>query len=264
MFLTASQRRSARSELNTARLSRLAAVHVTPAATVGGRIITVAVRPPALADTPHPDTALLNYLRPWWTTIDRLGLHATVLASGWTDAALRVIQTPRISVVHVQPGPRHIFHERHVLVRDYLQASADERVFVTDGSDVAFKKDPFELVRQAGTARRLFVGRERHRILFCRCVRREMRQQFGRIWFPLRPVLNPGILGGRREIVLEALERIITLAQQAGDRLVLSDMGIVNRALHAAFRPEELVTGFPLHSRFKGWEFDTTAAILHK
>ncbi len=149
-------------------------------------------------------------------------------------------------------------------MRDYLLGTSVPWVFITDGSDVAFKRDPFELVRASGSERRLFIGRERHRILFCRCVRREMQQQFGRVWYPLRPVLNPGILGGRREVVLEALQHILRLIEEQGDRLNGSDMCLVNRAIHSAFAPDELVTGRPLHSRFKGWEFDTDAAILHK
>ena len=267
MHLTSTARRTARVERMATRLARLASVDAQPAAVTDGRIITVAVRQPVAASGPTsaaPNATLLNYIRPWWSTIERIGLRGTVLVDGWSEESLAGVATDRIELVPVSPGSRHIFHERHFLVREFLSSIDDPYVFITDGSDVAFRRDPFTLVRAAGAQRRLFVGREKHRILFCKCVRQEMRRQFGKVWHPLRPVLNPGILGGRREFVLEALDRICELIDSLGSNIVTSDMCIVNRALHSSFRPDELVTGLPLHSRFKGWEFDTTAAILHK
>lgn len=265
MHLTSTARRESRRQQMAARLVRLAQVDVVPSQRASGRVITVAVRSSGASPGAEvaPD-ALRNYVRPWWTTLQRAGLRGTLLHSGWPDAAVAAVETEQIEAVAVRPGPRHIFHERHFLVRDYLRASDDPYVFITDGSDVAFKRDPFELVRSFEGQRRLFIGREKHRILFCKCVRQEMRRQFGRIWHPLRPVLNPGILGGRRDVVLAALDGICELIDSLGAEIIASDMCIVNRAIHSAFAPHELVTGAPLHSRFKGWEFDTTAAILHK
>ena len=265
MPLTATTRRAARAQKMATRLAKLASVNVQPATTTDGRVLTVAVRSPDHTASGRADEhALRNYIRPWWSSLERIGLRGTVLVSGWSPEQMAAVATNRIEAVAVYPGPRHIFHERHFLVRDYLRTIDDPCVFVTDGSDVAFKRDPFELVRACGSARRLFVGREKHRILFCKCVRQEMQRQFGRVWFPFRPVLNPGILGGRREVVIDALDRICELIDALGDGIVASDMCIINRALHAAFSRDELVTGEPLHSRFKGWEFETTAAILHK
>jgi hypothetical protein len=259
MLLSRAARREFRRQTMADRLRRLAEVDVQPAGTTQGRVITVVVR--AKGAGAFDARA---YLRPWWTTVNRMGLRGTILAAGLRSDEAAALQTDRIEVVAVEPGPRHIFHERHFLVRDFLRSIDDPWVFVTDAADVAFKRDPFELVAAAGDARRLFIGRERRRILFCKCVRREMLRQFGAVWFPWRPVLNPGILGGRRDVVLEALEGITQLIEAQGERLECSDMCLVNRAIHAAFSPQELVTGYPLHSRFKGWEFATSAAILHK
>ncbi len=265
MPFTASARRAARARKMASHLRKLATVDVQPTPSAAGLIITVAVRKPAADPTQQAGKAgLLEYIRPWWSTIERIGLRGTVLVSGWSVEDLSAIETERIRTVSVRPGSRHIFHERHFLVRQYLTTIDDPYVFVTDGSDIAFKRDPFELVKAAGRERRLFVGREKHRILFCKCVRQEMKRQFGKIWYPFRPVLNPGILGGRREIVLEALDCICRLIDSLGRQIVASDMCIINRALYSTFARHELVTGYPLHSRFKGWEFETTAAILHK
>ncbi len=262
MLLSRASRREFRRRATAERLRRLAEVDVQPTRSTRGRIVTVVVLPASAGHAGEFDPRA--YLRPWWTTVNRVGLRGTVLYAGLRPEEAAALETDRIDAVAVQPGTRHIFHERHFLVRDFLRTIDDRCVFVTDAADVAFKRDPFELVEAAGGARRLFIGREPRRILLCKCVRREMLRQFGAVWFPWRPVLNPGILGGRREVVLEALECITRLIEAQGDRLECSDMCLVNRAIHAAFAPDELVTGPPLHSRFKGWEFATSAAILHK
>jgi hypothetical protein len=265
MPLTAAARRESRAHRAMANLARLANIDVQPARAAEGRIITIAVRSTTLNGASDSDPLrLLNYIRPWWSTLQRVGLRGTLLHSGWTAAQIAEVVTEQIQVVAVQPGPRHIFHERHFLVREYLRSIDDPYVFVTDGSDVAFRRDPFDLVRAAAGHRKLFIGREKRLILFCKCVRQEMRRQFGRIWHPLRPVLNPGIIGGRREVVLDALGAICDLIDSLGDRLIASDMCIVNRAIYGAFATNDLETGEPLHSRFKGWEFETSAAIMHK
>jgi hypothetical protein len=262
--LTSAARRASRDQWVANRIARLSDVNVRPVREAVGRVITVAVRKPTNTTPDIAADALQQYIRPWWTTVNRIGLRGTVLVSGWPDECVRAVHTPLVDTVAVSPGPRHIFFERHRLVREFLSGCSDPLVFVTDGSDVAFKSDPFELVREAGSKRKLFIGSETHRILFCRCVRREMWRQFGKLWFPLRPVLNPGILGGRREVVIEALDRICEVIDSLGTGVTATDMSSVNRAIHAAFTPDELVTGQPLHSRFKGWEYESAAAILHK
>jgi hypothetical protein len=242
------------------RLAQLAEVRTEPAVRSCGRVITVVLRSP---DDERPFD-LLQYIRPWWTTVNRVGLRATVLYSGLSQADVRAATTQHVGFVEVAPGARHVFHERHFLVREHLRTISEPAVFITDASDVSFKRDPFSLALAAGEGRRLFIGREKRRIATCKCIRREMRRQFGRVYFPWRPVLNPGIFGGRIETVLEALDAITRVIEEWGDRLTGSDMCLVNRAVYETFRPEEIVTGLPLHSRFKGWEFDTSAAILHK
>lgn len=263
LLLSRDARREWRARRMAERMRQLADVTVEcrPAdRTTAGRVLTVV----ACSAAGAASFDLLSYIRPWWSTVQRLGLRGTVLYSGLNAEAVAAATTPLIEFVPVTPGPRHIFHERHVLLRDYLRRCDDPAVFITDASDVAFKRNPFPLVYAQGGRRALFIGREPHRIAFCRCVRSEMARQFGRVYHAWKPVLNPGILGGERTVVLEALDCIVELTASAGASPAASDMCFVNRAIHDAFAADELVTGLPLHSRFKKWEFETSAAILHK
>lgn len=263
MFLLASASRQAfRRRQMAERLGQLADVQTERATSQAGRVITVVVRRPAAGAGPDQFN-LLQYIRPWWTTINKIGLRGTVLYSGLNDDQVAAATTEHIDFVPVDPGPKHIFHERHFLVRDFVRSIDDPYIVVTDASDVAFKRDPFPLMRRP-SPETLFVGREKRRIGWSRCLRNEMRQQFGRLHFPFRPVLNPGILGGSRETVLRALDEITGMIIRFDGHLAGSDMSIVNRTLYESFSTDDIVTGEPLHSRFKGWEFHTGAAILHK
>ena len=163
----------------------------------------------------------------------------------------------------MEPGSWPILHDRHRLFRDYLEKSDDEYVLITDISDVAFKRDPFSLIRADRGQHRLFIGSEQKLIGECRCLRKEVADQFGSMFHAQRQVVNPGIMGGLKKEVIGLLERVIDCIA-AQRRLLNSDMSIVNKVVHDTYSWNELFTGFPLHSRFKKWEYHTDAAILHK
>lgn len=266
MFPLASASRQARRErLMAERLRRLAEVATEPATAWHGRIITVVTRTPKPGQSAQDDKFnLLDYIRPWWTTVNKVGLRGTILYSGIRPEQVAAATTPLVDLVEIHPGGRHVFHERHFLIREFLRSIDDPYIFLTDASDVAFKRDPFPIVLSRRGKSTLFVGREKRRIIGSKCIRNEMRQQFGQVLFPFRPVLNPGILGGSREAVLRALDRVTNLILEYDGRLIASDMCLFNRALYESFLQDEIFTGLPLHSVFKGWEFDTSAAILHK
>lgn len=206
----------------------------------------------------------LSYMRPWWTTIDRVGLRGTVLHDGLPSGCVEAGTTDRIDFGMTEPSELPILHDRHRIVRDYLQSIEDPLVFVTDISDVAFKRDPFELIERDNQQHRLFIGSEVTTIGDSRCLRQEMTDQFGTLHHAKRQVVNPGIIGGRRSDVITLLDRIVDCIEHLKDRLLNSDMSIINKVVHDNYRPQQLFTGFPLHSRFKKWEYGTDAAILHK
>ena len=209
-------------------------------------------------------TDYLDYMKPWWTTVDRVGMAGTVLHDGLPTACVTAATTHRICFVGRPASDLPILHDRHRLVRDYLQQIDDRYVFVTDISDVAFKRDPFELLEQDRQEHRLFIGSELKTIGACRCLSQEIIDQFGRLHHADRQVVNPGILGGERTEVITLLDQLVDCIDQHKLRLVNSDMSIVNKVVHDRYQPNELFTGYPLHSRFKKWEFGSDAAILHK
>jgi hypothetical protein len=264
-LFTKKQRQRFRSRRNLQRIRRLSAVKTSRTAHRDGRVIAV-----MMTTKPDPQRGekisgdYLEYMKPWWATVDRVGLSGTVLHDGLPKACIDTATTERIQFSLSQPSDLPILHDRHRLVRDYLRGINDRHVFVTDISDVAFKRDPFQLVEQDQQQHRLFIGSEPKTIGECRCLRKEITDQFGTLLYADRQVVNPGILGGERTEVLALLNHILECIEEHKHRLLNSDMSIVNKVVHDKYRPDELFAGFPLHSRFKKWEYGTAAAILHK
>ncbi|MCC7086622.1 MAG: hypothetical protein IT427_16610 [Pirellulales bacterium] len=263
-FFTRQQRKAWRRRLTERRIAKLADVPTTPAQEAGGTVLAI-----MLTSKPYPQrgekisTDYAAYLRPWWTTVNRVGLSGVVLHDGLPAEFIASATTKHVRFELMEPGEWPILHDRHRLFRDYLQASDDQYVFITDISDVAFKRDPFSLIRADRGQHRLFIGSEQKSIGESRCLRKEVADQFGCLLHADRQVVNPGIVGGLKHEVINFLEKVIAcIAEQR--RLVNSDMSIVNKVVHDTYAWGELFTGLPLHSRFKKWEYHSPAAILHK
>lgn len=264
-LFTKRQRQRWRARRNQLRIQRLSAVQTLPTNQTAGRVVAV-----MMTSKPDPQRGekissdYLNYMKPWWATVNRVGLLGTVLHDGLPSDCVREATTERIGFAQTDPSELPILHDRHRIVRDYLQQIDDEQVFVTDISDVAFKRDPFHLVEQDQQQHRLFIGSEKKTIGECRCLNKEVTDQFGTLLHGRRQVVNPGIIGGARTEVIALLNCILECIDELKGRLLNSDMSIINKVVHDNYHPGELFTGFPLHSQFKKWEYGTSAAILHK
>lgn len=265
LLFTKQQRQRYRARRNQQRIRRLSTVETSPTMQSAGRVIAV-----MMTSKPDPQRGekissdYLDYMHPWWATVNRVGLAGTILHDGLPDGCVRQATTDRIQFACTKPSELPILHDRHRLVRNYLEQIDDEHVFVTDISDVAFKRDPFPIIQQDGGQHRLFMGSEKKTIGTCRCLSKEITDQFGSLLHADRQVVNPGIIGGRRVEVIRLLNRIVDCIGALKGRLLNSDMSIINKVVHDHYQPSELFTGFPLHSQFKKWEYGTGAAILHK
>ena len=265
LLFTKNQRQRYRARRNQRRIRRLSTVETLRSTDASGRVIAV-----MMTSKPDPQRGekissdYLDYMRPWWTTVDRVGLRGTVLHDGLPTECVETATTERIEFAETAPSELPILHDRHRIVRDYLQTIDDENVFVTDISDVAFKRDPFQLVKQDQGKHRLFIGSEKKTVADSRCLAKEMTDQFDSLQHADRQVVNPGIVGGRRTEVISLLDQILACIEQLKHRLLNSDMSIINKVVHDCYRPEQLFTGFPLHSEFRKWQYGTGAAIMHK
>jgi hypothetical protein len=246
--------------LNQERLQRLAEIDVDPtpgaANPVSGRVITL------LAALPGRKVDVATFLKPWLRSVQLAGIRASVLYAGQCELENARNLYPEVEYIPCSVGTRHLFLERHFPIRDYLTSVSEEYVFVTDGGDVAFRRNPLTLIIPGDE--RLYLGREEDLIGASRHTLKKMLSAYQDTFYSDRAVFNPGIVGGRRRRVLELLTRLTDEIAHLDCGHVDCDMGIYNKVVHDHYSPSEIVTGHPLHSRFSEWEFDTTAAIMHK
>lgn len=266
MFLfTRHKRREWRKQQYRQRIARLCDVDTIPAQVQQGVVITVMMTQKPDPQRGEPISSdYLNYIRPWWTTVNKVGLQGVILHDGLPQNFISEATTENVSFTKCELGQFPILHQRHFAVRDYLRQSTAEYVLITDVSDVAFKRDPFELMVSQPEEIRLFIGSEKKPIGRNKCLKSEMRDQYGNVEHAERTVVNPGILGGRRKEVIDFLNLLTDEIEAHGHHLINSDMCMVNRVFHRNYSLSEVFTGSPLHSEFRGWQYDTQAAVMHK
>lgn len=246
-------------------LDRLGEIEVAADPGPPGLAITV-----VLTSQPDPQRAApqlgdpARYIRPWWNSINRGGLRGVILHDGLPDAFVTEAATACVRFARIGVGGWPLLHERHRIVRNFLKTIDDELILVTDASDVVFRRNPFALIAAENDRHRLFVGSEGMLMRDNPYMAQDMQTQYGEMRHADRMVMNPGIIGGRRAAVSELLDQVIAEIARNVTRLRPSDMCIFNHVIHTFYPPQEIVTGHPLHSRFKAWEFKTDAAIIHK
>lgn len=266
MFALLKQKRRDRRQLiYRRRIAKLCEVKTTPATSRCGTVVTV-----MMTKKPDPQRGepiagdYFEYIRPWWTTVNKVRLNGVILHDGLPDELIAQATTDCVSFQLCESGKLPILHQRHFAVLDYLKTSEAESVLVTDVSDVAIKSDPFQLLAECGSNIRLMIGSETRLIGRSKCLRAELTKQYGKPEFLDRRVVNPGILGGRREEVIHFFELLTTEIDRLDGQLIASDMSIINHVFHSNYDLSEVLTGAPLHSDFRRWEYNSPAAVMHK
>jgi hypothetical protein len=218
----------------------------------------------------------LSYIGDWYTSLHALGLHGTVFHDGLSDAFVAEHRTEQVDFVFADPADftYSLNDQRFFLYLAHLQSHPKiERLFLTDGSDVRIASDPFGALEPD----RIYAGSE-EATLFPPPLAADHLYAMERLAAAglhdfraalassgkRRPILNAGILGGQRDVVLEALRAITELLSAIGRPEENLNMGVFNYALYTRFE-DRLQTGAPVHSRFGAFERDRRDVwFIHK
>mmetsp|Transcript_81307 Transcript_81307/g.225918 ORF Transcript_81307/g.225918 Transcript_81307/m.225918 type:complete len:114 (+) Transcript_81307:226-567(+) len=82
-------------------------------------------------------------------------------------------------------------------------------------------------------------------------------------------ILNCGVVGGKRSVVLDVLAKVGRIyrdsgfAERRGERATFVDMAVINYVLYKDFSTR-IVTGYPLHSEWLRVENRTDVDFSHK
>lgn len=213
----------------------------------------------------------IRYIGPWYVSMRRLGLAGVVFHDGLSDAFVRAHETERLRFRFEDPaGFVHSLNDHRFFVyRRFLEERPEiERLFMTDANDLAVVQDPFPYLEPD----RVYVGHQDGRLhppepadgsyayqgyAFVSRLLRQAGPAY-HAWFEnlarevdreTFPVLNAGILGGRRRPVLEVLERLTAELRVVAKPGLNLNMGLLNHVLYRNFA-RRIVTGPPVHSAF--------------
>jgi hypothetical protein len=79
-----------------------------------------------------------------------------------------------------------------------------------------------------------------------------------------KPMFNPGVWGGKRELVLPVLEEMVKKFDEYKVEETNANMFVFSQVLYNIVGMENIITGCPLHSEFKKYEDRTDCSFNHK
>lgn len=165
-------------------------------------------------------------------------------------------QYPEVMFLPAGNYPYSCNDGRFWLFADFLRLNADDQVWVSDLFDVKvnYLPDMEEntlYVSNEGQNWHLRTGwmREKHRLFNTSDLQGKM-------------VYNPGVFGGCHDVMVPFIEDVKKELLRMNVGMKNGNMVAFNRVVHR-FKGT-IVTGYPLHTRFKAYENDSKAAFQHK
>jgi hypothetical protein len=206
------------------------------------------------------------YIEKWYLSIVKLKLKGVVFHNHFSADTLNKYASPYVRFIQVDfPGILNANVYRYFAYLDYLKTEGQpiEELFVTDIADVEVVLNPFEHPFYVQHQNALFCGDEEEVVdnEWMRAHGSHLRSTLeGYVDFEEKNgkevLLNCGVFGGRRQVMLEVLEALtkihstITIANQTPFTL---DMGAFNFATRTMFA-EKVQHGSPINTRFKKYE----------
>lgn len=204
----------------------------------------------------------LDVIENWERSLINVNANGVVFHDGLDDRFTMAVGSRWLSFLPAEyRTPWGPCEERVRIYRDFLVAVPFDWALMTDLSDVEFYKDPFVFMTDPG---RLYIGSETETIGKS-IVARWMKENYDEVTAPDKPILNPGIVGGHRNIILPFLVDWLEEMYKIPDAKVALpiDLAAFNRVLYRGGYP--YVTGHPWHTTFRKYEGPESGAyVRHK
>ena len=229
--------------------------------------------PQAGASPNHKDYVNKNsfdYIYPWYLTMKDQGLYGIIFYDKLNEEFIEKYQTDKIKFVRVQLGPYSTNDERFYIYKKYLENSQCKykKVLMTDVSDVFIKRNPFDLIEKDD----LYIGEDMPQTPLLGnnpwCVNKAnqlisegkgnliIEQDFAKV-----KLLNAGVIGGK----VREIKRFLTAMCTVFDILESKNNNNMMTMHYVLYKNNFAVTsGYPLTSKFKQYEYNTEAYIIHK
>lgn len=217
-----------------------------------------------------------EHIQPWYDSVKALGVRGIIFHDGCSDAFVKRYTTEHITFERVgglrEAGIAPTDYRWFVYADYFVRHTEFDAVFSSTCSNVHVRNNPAETI-QAGI---VYVGSESgyHNKVkresgiigdsrWCRNLFRHCYPSFA-YWDKL--ILNCAIIGGDRQTFVDAVsamrDEILAINPQRDDfekhGVPFSiDMAVTNQVLYSQYA-DQISTGAPLHSIFKGFELNRT------
>lgn len=207
-----------------------------------------------------------KYIQDWYDSIVNLGMNGVILHDSL--CADFISKFPNIKFIKVPwVGEYQLYDYRWIIYRQFLRVRDIENIFFTDVSDVKVVKNPF--TQKEYNRKNLYCGDEPGVMNQNGWMKIALQNEqlcklsgFRELINSDRPLLNCGIFGGGKSIVMQFLCILVPLIEQMKTRKVdqTVDMPLYNYVA----KDLSPVHGAPLNSVFKGYENRQDVWFIHK
>lgn len=207
-------------------------------------------------------------IAPWLESVERGGWNGIVLADELKSKDLRGYSA---KVVQVPASNMNVYYQRWLHIYQYLREHSEVQwVWCTDGSDVEILRDPFEKM----VCGKLYVGVENGRVGSNWMKQNHPSTTLQRfiVQNESKPLLNAGVVGGDRWMVMDFAQQIVTLYNDVKSarfwnketsREDIGDMAAFNKVAYESFG-SNLIYGPEVTTEFGKHEDNGKAKFQHK
>jgi hypothetical protein len=208
-----------------------------------------------------------SIIEKFYNGILKHGLNCLILIDNSSDNFIKKYTTDKIKFLRCDSSGLNVVDIRWKLYSNLLSCRSDiTRVFFVDVSDVLILKNPFNFIQPD----KIYCGDEdsinmenqwmmdRYFLLNQSTVINKLANYVDKV------VLNAGILGGERLVIMEITEKISKLLAISKVASTTVDMCAFNHILYMDYN-DKLVHGLPVNTVFKTYDFDNKEAwFCHK
>lgn len=219
-------------------------------------------------ETLAPDN--FQIIEKWCSSIQNLGLKGLVFHNNYSEKTISEVQNKHIRFIKVEFNTKlnaNVY--RYLVYLNFLKKHENyiQNIFFTDIADVEVVKNPFTDPLFTQNPNSLFCGDEEE--IFdnpwmrdhCNHLR-NLISGFGEFEDRNRieTLLNCGVIGGEMNVILPLIEELATIHSKytiSNQTPFTLDMGAFNFVARTRFS-DRLKHGYPINSRFKGYETQRT------
>jgi len=207
-----------------------------------------------------------DLMRGWWESLHEHEMEAVIFHDELSESFRSRYNSDQITYRQVELGPRSTNDERFYKYLDYLTEHKEIKlVLLTDLFDIEFYDNPFELF---DSDHRLYCGGEERAVAESSWIQKKLRtikmcMPNQKIDFQDQTLINPGILGGERDLILRTIEGIIAYMDHL-PQVFNANMAVFNIVVRKMFDDDQIMYNRPLNSKYKTYQTGGDFYVKHK